>query len=210
MLLAGVFGGLINYYMNSQLDPDTTSLPRCIVVSIGAAFLVPVILDLLSSEIVLESQADPSKLLIFTGFCLIAGILSRFFISNISERILLEASVAKEKSENLHHDLRLMKGELLPLIDTETEQDKGHEENEGPLEPEDLDVSSCKVLRILGSGRYIFRSMAGLCKEADSEETTMQRTLNVLVSRGLAGKVSGAKGVRWFITEKGRRMLELI
>ena len=42
MLMSGVFGGLVNYYMLSQYDPDTTSLPRSLVVGIGAAFLVPV------------------------------------------------------------------------------------------------------------------------------------------------------------------------
>lgn len=209
MLLAGVFGGLVNYYMHGQHDPDSTSLPRCLVVGVGAAFLVPVILDLVNSELVIESQGDPSRLLIFTGFCLIASIVSRFFIVNISDRILSEAHSAKERSESLQHDLRLIQRELMPLIDTETEQDANKEDNEGPLSPDDeLDVTSTNVLKTLGSGRYIFRSLAGLCLETNTDENTMLKTLNVMVSRSLAGKVSGKKGMRWHITEKGRRVLE--
>ena len=103
MLLAGVFGGLVNFYLNSQTDPDATSLPRCIVVGIGASFLVPVILDVVSSELIIESQADPSKLLIFTGFCLIAAIVSRLFISNLSERILIQAQTAHHKTDTVQH-----------------------------------------------------------------------------------------------------------
>ena len=38
MLLAGIFGGLVNYYLYGDNDPDATSLPRCLVVGIGAAF----------------------------------------------------------------------------------------------------------------------------------------------------------------------------
>ena len=61
---------------------------------------------------------------------------------------------------------------------------------------------------MLATGRYIFRSLAGLCREANTDEATILQTLNVLASRSLTGKVSGKNGVRWHITEKGRRVLE--
>ena len=212
MLLAGVFGGLVNFYLNSQTDPDATSLPRCIVVGIGASFLVPVILDIVSSELIIESQADPSKLLIFTGFCLIAAIISRFFISSISERILLQAQTAHSKTDDVQYDLRLIKEELLPLFETETEQDVDNIYSDADVYQahEELDVTSSKVLKTLGTGRYIFRSIVGLCREANADENTITRTLAVLVARDLAGRVSGKNGVRWYITDKGRRVLESI
>ncbi len=208
MLLAGIFGGLVNYYMYGDNDPDATSLPRCLVVGIGASFLVPVILDLVNSELILETQGDPSRLLIFTGFCLISAIASRFFITNMSDRILDAARHAKEQSESVHHDLHVIKNELLPLIDTETEQDLEPEEEPITQYDEELDVTSSKALKMLATGRYIFRSLAGLCRESNNDEATMLQTLSVLVSRSMAGKVSGKNGVRWHITEKGRRILE--
>ena len=73
---------------------------------------------------------------------------------------------------------------------------------------DELDVTSGSVLKILSSGRFIFRSLAGLCREVNQDETTVLKTLNVLTARSLAGKVSGKNGVRWHITEKGRRVLE--
>lgn len=208
MLLAGIFGGLVNYYLYGDNDPEATSLPRCLVVGVGASFLVPVILDLVSSELILETQGDPSRLLIFTGFCLISAIASRFFITNVSDRILSEARNAKERSETVQHDLRIIKNELLPLIDTETEQDIENAQVEPAEFDESLDVTSSKVLRMLATGRYIFRSLAGLCREANTDEATILQTLNVLASRSLTGKVSGKNGIRWHITEKGRRVLE--
>lgn len=207
MLLAGIFGGLVNYYLYGDKDPDASSLPRFLVVGIGASFLVPVILDLVNSELVLESQGDPSQLLIFTGFCLVSAVVSRFFIDNLSDRIMSEAHVAKQRSEEVEHSLRVIQSELLPLIDTETEQDMSQ------VEPDDddddlLDVTSTQVLKILSNGRFIFRSLAGVCREANQEEGTVLKTLQVLTNRSLAGKVSGKNGVRWHITEKGRRVLE--
>ncbi len=209
MMIAGVFGGLINYYQMNQETNDPATLPRCIVIGIGAAFLVPVILDLVNSDLLLEIQGDPSRLLIYTGFCLIASVASRVVIVNMSERILREATLARAQSDGLLHDMRLIQEELLPLIETETEQDSSFEESEAPLElEEELDVTSTKILKTLACGRYIFRSMAGLCREASTDEVTMVKTLNVLVLRNLAGKVSGKKGMRWYLTDKGRRIVD--
>ncbi len=74
MLVAGVFGGLVNFYLLNQNNRDTTAMLRSVVVGVGAAFLVPVVLDLVGSSIVTQSQNDPGQLLIYTGLCLIAAI----------------------------------------------------------------------------------------------------------------------------------------
>ena len=210
MMIAGVFGGLINYYQMNQDDSDPASLQRCIVIAIGAAFLVPVVLDLVNSDLILEIQGDPSRLLIYTGFCLIAAIASRVVIVNMSDRILREATLARSQSDSISHDLRILQDELMPLVETETEQDP-NDDNSAPIELEnDLDVTSSKVLKTLGCGRFIFRSMAGLCREAGTDEATMSKTLNVLVARDMAGRISGKKGMRWYLTEKGRRMMDVV
>lgn len=209
MIIAGVFGGLINYYQMNQAEGDPASLPRCIVLGVGAAFLVPVLLDLLNSELILEIQGDPSRLLIFTGFCLISAIASRFVLINMPERILREASLARNQAEMLQQEMRLIQEELIPLIDTETEQDILADDVAASISSEEeLDVTSNKILKTLGCGRYIFRSLAGLCREASTDESTVSKTLHVLVGRSLAGQVSGKKGVRWYLTEKGRRVMD--
>ncbi len=211
MSIAGVFGGLINYYQLTQERDDEAALPRCIVLGIGAAFLVPVILFFVQSDLILEIQDDPSRLLIYTGFCLIVAIASRLVLTSTPKRILREAQVARSQVESMQHELRVMQEELLPLLDTETEQDTDIDDNAGPLNPnEELDIAASKVLKTLGVGRHIYRSMAGLCREAGADESTIQKSLNVLVSRQLAGKLNTRKGVRWYLTEKGRRALDLL
>lgn len=211
MSIAGVFGGLINYYQMTQEREDEAALPRCIVLGIGAAFLVPVILFFVQSDLIIEIQSDSSRLLIYTGFCLIVAIASRLVLTSTPKRILREAQVARQQVEEMQHELRVMQEELLPLLDTETEQDIDVDDNAGPMDPnEELDIASSKVLKTLGVGRHIYRSMAGLCREAGADETTLQKSINVLVNRQLAGKLNTRKGVRWYLTEKGRRALELL
>ncbi|MFG1496681.1 YEATS-associated helix-containing protein [Saccharospirillum sp. HFRX-1] len=206
MLMAGVFGGLVNYYMQSQYDPDTTSLPRSLVVGIGASFLVPVILALVNSDLITESSQDSTRFLIFTGFCLIAAIASRFLVTSVSDRILSEARRAREQSDRVMHELYLVQNELRPLIETETEEDLKVEPE--PITPEEEpDVTTANVLKTLGNGRYIFRSLGGLCKEVDVDEPTMIKTLEIMVARNLAGRITGKQGVRWHLTDGGRRLL---
>lgn len=211
MLLAGIFGGLINYYLYENGSEDPQSLPRCLVVGVGASFLIPVILDFLNSDLVVETQGDSSRLLIFTGFCLIAALISRFFISNLPDRILREAVDAKTQARAMQTDLQVIQKELLPLIDTETENDNQGLGTTDMMDiDEELDVTSVQVLKILGSGRYIFRSLSGLCTESGADETTVLRTLNYLVSKSLSGQVRGKSGTRWHLTEKGREVLKIV
>ena len=94
------------------------------------------------------------------------------------------------------------------MNNTETEHDTASLDPQITQASTDLDITSGQVLKILSNGRFIFRSLAGVCREANQEEVTVLKTLQVLTSRSLAGKVSGKDGVRWHITEKGRRVLE--
>lgn len=210
MFLAGVFGGLVNFYVYTPDEDDHTNLARCLVVGVGASFLVPVVLDLVSSDLILESQADPSKLLIFTGFCLIAALSSRVAIANVNDRILMEAHTTRQHSENMEYDLRMIKENIVPLLDTETEHDS-KADDESVLSPADeLDVTTTQVLKTLASGRYIFRSVVGLCKDTNSDSTTVEHSVSVLQARGLAGRINSKKGLRYHVTEKGRRMLDVV
>jgi hypothetical protein len=162
MLLAGIFGGLVNYYLYGEKDSDASSLPRFLVVGVGASFLVPVVLDLFNSELVLESQGDPSRLLLFTGFCLISALLSRFVIDNLSDRIFNEAQVTKQRVEEVQQDLRMIRTNLLPLIDTATEQDILINDPGILTMQDELGVTSTSVLNVL-----TVRSLAGkVCASA--------------------------------------------
>ena len=99
MLMAGVFGGLLNFYMQSQADTDSTSMPRSLIGGLAGAFVVPLVLFLVSSDLVVASQGDPSGMLIFGGFCLIAAWTSRFAMTTVTKRIQQESHLARKKAD---------------------------------------------------------------------------------------------------------------
>lgn len=207
MLVAGVFGGLINFYLLNQDNKDTTGMLRSVVVGVGAAFLVPVVLDLVGSSIVSQSQNDPAQLLIYTGLCLIAAIASRVVVTNKLDRTLIAADSAKAEVNELKAQIRQIQLSLAPLIETETEMEVVPEEEQAELD--NLDVAATQVLKTLGSGRYIFRTQSSLLKELDLADNDIIKSLNILLSKGLAGKVNSSWGLRWHLTERGRNLAEL-
>jgi tetratricopeptide (TPR) repeat protein len=98
MILAGIYGGIINYFLESEkaISRSKLTIWQMIVIGIGASFLVPLFLTLISSNLVNLKQLEFSKILVFFGFCLIAAISSRRFIMTISERLLREVREAKD------------------------------------------------------------------------------------------------------------------
>ncbi|MDA1370641.1 MAG: hypothetical protein O2971_07765 [Proteobacteria bacterium] len=211
MLLVGAAGGLINYYtLPAKQVSDRGILVRCIMLGILVTFLVPFMLSIFGSTLIVDSEGDAAKLLNYVAICLAVAISPRFFMANVSENVLAEARVTSDKVDLLHYQLRQLQEELLPLIDTETEDDSlPNMAAVADSNPDELDTTSSKVLKTLGCGRFIYRSLTGLCQEADTDESTMVKTLGFLTLKSLAGKVGGRKGVRWYITERGRRLVEL-
>lgn len=211
MCIVGAAGGMVNYYTQAaNQNSDLAMLKRCIVLGITMTFLVPFILNLAGSALIVESEGDPAKMLNYVAICLAVSFLPRFFMTSVSDSVLAEARRTSDRVEQLQYQLKQLQEELLPLIDTETEDDSLAE---GVMlaeaEPDELDTTSSRVLKTLGCGRFIYRSLAGLCREAETDESTMMKTLSFLTLRSLAGKVGGRKGVRWYITERGRKMVEL-
>ncbi|MBN2443723.1 MAG: hypothetical protein JXJ04_20345 [Spirochaetales bacterium] len=113
MLLAGTFGGIINYYLESENQPKKNKrsflLRKSIFLGVGASFIVPLFLYLISSNLIKMSDLDPKEILIFLGFCLIASISSRKFIETISSRILKEVKEAKLSAAEMKSNIEKQK-----------------------------------------------------------------------------------------------------
>ena len=211
MILVGAAGGVINYYtLSTKRVSDFNLLTRFVMLGIFVTFLVPFVLSVFGSTLIVDSEGDPANLLNYVAICLAVAISPRFFMSNVSDDVMAEARLTRDKVDLLQYQLRQLQEELLPLIDTETEDDALAEAvPAAETVPEELDNTSSKVLKTLGCGRFIYRSLSGLCREADTDESTMVKTLGFLTLKSLAGKVGGRKGVRWYITERGRRLIEM-
>jgi hypothetical protein len=105
MLIAGILGGLVNYHFTPNEKNEPNYLSKCIIVGIGASFILPLFLYLIRSEllndILSESQTaggstdgSPNSVgqlqgfLVFFSFCLLAAISAFKFIPALSDKFL--------------------------------------------------------------------------------------------------------------------------
>lgn len=122
MILAGIFGGLVNFFTiyNQKQVASNRNFWGAILAGIAASFLVPLFLSMISSDLIVNSRQDDKYYFVFAGLCLIAGIFSRRFINSIGKRILDQVEKVKEKTtvveeKNIEQDsiIRLLNNVLL-------------------------------------------------------------------------------------------------
>ena len=205
ILAAGVFGGLVNFQLSKPDDVPTPTKTRSIIVGTAASFLVPLFLNMISSNLIdLIKGGESSKLLILLGFCLVAAISSTAFIRTISDRVLTEAKQARVAAQTATAQVAQVHEEIQPIVAKETEQDDAATlagSGAAPTKNED------SILRALASGRWTLRSQSGLAKETHLDSGEVARVLHDLGQRGLVEKRPTKNGTRWFITEQGRLAL---
>lgn len=204
ILGAGVFGGLVNFQLSKPDDVPPPTKTRSIIVGTAASFLVPLFLNMISSNLLeLIKSGESSKLLILLGFCLVAAISSTAFIRTISDRVLAEAKQAKVAAQTASAQVAQVQEDIQPIVEKETEQDETATAALGSAPS----TSEDSVLRALAAGRWVLRSQGGLAKETHLDSGEVARVLHDLGLRGLVDKRPSKNGTRWFITDQGRLVL---
>lgn len=122
MLIAGMFGGYLNYLHNFDTTENEgknkLAITKYILLGIGSAFLVPAFLKMIASDLIKQSNNfENNCYLIFGGFCLIAAIFSRRFITTIGEKILEAAKKAEKTAQESKLVSETTKSELTSTID---------------------------------------------------------------------------------------------
>lgn len=121
MLVGGLLGGTISYFYHEDYREIRLGKARPgrwqrlfpllmrkrLLLGIGAAFLVPVFLDSIESNILKPDAPEPKDLLVFFGICVAAAIFSSRFIGSVSERLLKQAEAKAEEAISETRQVRL-------------------------------------------------------------------------------------------------------
>jgi predicted transcriptional regulator len=218
MIAAGALGGVVNYFLNRKTDPEGTSVGKSLTVGIGAAFLVPLFLNMISSNLTemirgsAHTPADLSKVLVFAGFCLIAAISSTAFIKTLSDRVLKEAQEAKKAARSAEQKASAAQSAIAPIVAKETEEDEAGALSRAPASPAStLSEKERKLLEKLSGGK-LFRTRTSLAKEAGLIKPEVDQMMDNLKDKGLVDSklltdANGGKRRRWYITNKGREAI---
>ena len=215
MVASGLLGGIINFFIADTQAEKPLSWWQHIVVGVGAALMVPLFLNMISSGIINSIRGtsgqspDLSELLVLAGFCLVAAVSSRAFIRTISERVLQEARAAKKKAEDAQEQAAEARAIVAPFV-----------EEEGPNEVTDtasvaeqssetgLSADERSVLTAMTSKSFTMRSLSGIAKDSSLERVTVNNIISTLIGKGLVAQgLSSGGNPRWYATSAGRKVV---
>lgn len=207
MLAAGVFGGIVNFALARTEESTPQDALWAVVIGLGAAFLVPLFLNTISSSLLsglingTASSADP---FVFFGFCLLGAIASKSMIQTLTQKVLRAAEEAKREVTKL-------KKEVEPIIVKETEPEIVETKKEG-LRVEAYGWSGEEtpvIIKALGNSKYSLRSVSGIKKDTGVPQEKVIEVLEWLQKNGLSA-MTGEHVQLWSLTEKGRKAFNSI
>ena len=198
---AGVFGGIVNFALARTEKSTWHDALWAVVIGLGAAFLVPLFLNTISSSLLsglINGTAGSADPFVFFGFCLLGAIASRSMIQTLTQKVLRTAEEAKTEVTKLKKDVE-------PIIVKETEPEIVENEKKG-FRVEAYGWSgeeTPRIIKALGNSKYSLRSVSGIDKETGVPREKVIEVLEWLQKNGLSA-TTGEPGHYWSLTEKGR------
>ena len=222
MFIAGCIGGLINSFLT---DPKTeNALPwwQHIVIGVGAAFMIPVFLNMISSKLIADIKPPPmepsnvANLLILGGFCLVAAVSSRAFIRSLTDRVLQDVSAAKKVANEAKQEAEDAKklavnaeGIAVLSVPSDIADDpvslvESTVSSISSPKPE-LAEPETKTLDAMVNGNTPMRSVSGISAHTGLPKNQINAAITALIAKELVAQSVNKEGqLRWYATPAGR------
>lgn len=213
-IVAGLFGGLINFLLlDNEKELSLLKFFRSTIIGIGAAFVVPLFLQTISSDLINQCKDDSKYYFIYAGFCLIASIFSRRFLNTIADKVIKQAEQAEKKAEQAVSIATDKEDKIQAFVTKNTEPDE-------EIEFTDLDIKAVEtdlkgkvrddvkdILTALKKSKYTYRTAKGIAKEINSDLKVIEMILEELEEQDMVRKFINTDNnkVLWTLTEKGNK-----
>jgi hypothetical protein len=209
LVVAGVLGGVANYFLRDREDDGRSrDWLRYPVLGVVAALTVPVVLTMMSSNLLDAGRTNTGDYLVLAGFGLLYVVLSRRLFDNTTNRLMA-------KTEQLNKDIgrlrqQVTKIELAPAGNPEVAEVATNGASAPPdaAKREVLTHADVELLRAIGQDDIVYGNLADLTDRTGvSRESVIHR---VAVLRGwgaLDTRMNDRQVLQWIVTPKGRQML---
>jgi hypothetical protein len=205
IIVGGALGGFVGALISENENLSVKSTLKRVVIGIGCAFLVPLFLNMISSTLLKDANAgmDCCPYFVFAGFCVIAAISSKNFISNVEERLIRQVKDVKEEVQEVRDQVE-------PIVAKQTEPSSSNI-RQSPL-PSSLPIVSSPeraILEALNRSKYSFRTIDGVAKDVVLDVHVVEGHIGQLQHKGLVRRTSGeTRKNLWCLTELGKAIIE--
>ncbi|MDR1888598.1 MAG: hypothetical protein LBQ81_04365 [Zoogloeaceae bacterium] len=202
MVVAGVLGGLANFYIAERQYGRYAhkGWPRYLVFGVVTALTAPLLLNMLSSNLMDAARVRPGDLFVFAAFCLIYVVAVQRIFEN-------PAGFYKEEQERLRAELlREVEGLRREFLETEAAELAISEAAADPREA--LTYNDIEVLRALSEESYVYGNLAALTEKTALGRELISQRLTVLKGANLIDtRISDKNVLHWVISNRGRQVL---
>ena len=222
IFVAGVLGGLISFALSGQTEGVEGHLGRhlssdnwwkcmlsSLVMGVGAAFIMPVFLNLISSDLLENVLTDQSggesgsgkkkdSFFVLFGSCLIAAASSRNFITMVSSSVM---SRLKDQID----DVQQRTNQALEMLDEpESADDSIVNHDKGQLNSVEKGI-----INTMYNGKYTMRSEGGLMVDMKATRDDVRPAITSLLDKKIIEQGKNSKGMlRWYLSAQGRCIAE--
>ena len=212
LLLAGVLGGVANYFLRDRdVEAQSSHWLRYPVLGLVAALTAPLVLSMLSSNLIDAGRTNTGDYLVLTGFTLVYVLFSRRLFDNTLNRLM-------SKSEKLNRDIDRLRQQVVKIETTpfssalaaEPAESSDHSVASPPEAPkkEVLTHADVELLRVIAQEDIIYGNLADLVDRTGVSRESVIHRVAVLKGWGaLDTRMNDRQVLQWIITPKGRQML---
>jgi DNA-binding transcriptional ArsR family regulator len=210
MIAAGVLGGLANFYMAERQygRRESKDWRRYLVFGVVTALTAPLLLNMLSSDLLASARVHSGSLFVFAAFCLIYVIAARRIFENPASFYREET----ERSQNeLQREIETLRREQDYLHQCLAARDSAPAADRTPDADlrEMLTYNDIEVLRALADESYVYGNLAALTEKTALGRELISQRLAVLKNAGLIEtRISDKNVLHWVISARGRQILD--
>lgn len=208
MLLAGVLGGLANYYLSERYAQGGREMTKYVVLGVVAALIVPLLLNMLSSNLIAQARVNPVDLYVLGGVCLIFVVLTRRWFENLSQKLLNKVQAVEEEISQIKSLKSFAETPAPALENLPKAEEEIAASTEADAELTKLSYNDVELMRTVGDGRYAYGNISGIAGDSGLSKDFINERLVVLKQVGLLElKINEKNVLHWFLSPKGKQFL---
>ena len=197
MVISGALGGMVSALLSARDDqPFFSLIIKHSLIGVVAALMVPLLLNLLSSDLLESGQTRPLKLFTLSGLCVICAVFSTRFLERMyGSRLKGEGQYGQEVNKN---------GDQPDRIEEQTVKAPPLRSPDKAKKPE----NQSRILRELSVAEDAKLTLTDLMENTEISQKDFDETLSLLMAKGAVAQVlSGGNKLQLVLTARGRQQL---
>jgi len=197
MIISGALGGIVSALLSAR---DDRLFLRLIIkhtlIGMVTALTVPLLLNLLSSDLLESGQVRPLKLFTLSGLCIIFAVFSARFLERIfGSRLKDEGKYGQEVHKNSDQPDRTEENAVKAIHVSSPDKARTTE-------------NQSKILQALAGAEDAKLTLADLMRNTEISQKDFDETLSLLMAKGAVAQVlSGGNKLQLVLTARGKQQL---